>query len=94
MPPRWEPSSDRHFVPRRDQVYAIVHATYVRVLDEPVEFGELVIYIGPEHAQTDRELEILVHEFPDTGFAAYIFHAMPLGAKYRRYREEHPDGRQ
>ncbi len=92
MTPRWEPSSNKHGVPRRDQIYAILHANYVRFLDEPVEDGRLVIYVGPAHAQTDREIEVLVHEHPETGREASIFHAMPLGAKYRRYREEHPDG--
>ncbi len=74
-------------------MHAIVHATYVRILDEPIGDGRLVIYMGPAHPQTNRELEILVHEHPETGREASIFHAMPLGAKYRRYREENPDGR-
>lgn len=47
-----------------------------------------MLYIGPAHAQTDRELEILVHEFPETGPEAIIFHAMDLGPKFRRLREE------
>ena len=92
MPPRWEPSSDKHNVPRADQVYAIVYATFVHILGEPVAAGQIVLYIGPEHGQTDRELEILVHESPESGAEAVIFHAMPLGPKFRRYREENSDG--
>jgi hypothetical protein len=92
MTPRWEPSSEKHGVPRHDQIHAILHANYVRFLDEPIAEGRIVIYIGPAHSQTDRELEILVHEHPHSGREASIFHAMPLGPKYRRYREENPDG--
>jgi hypothetical protein len=53
--------------------------------------GTVRLYVGPEHEQTDRELEILVNYFTD-GREASIFHAMPLGPKVRRYREEHPNG--
>lgn len=92
MAPRWERSSDKHGVERKDQIFAILNATFVHELDETVPDGRIMVYIGPERAQTDRELEILVHEFPDSGEEASIFQAMPLGPKYRRYREEHPDG--
>lgn len=93
MAPRWEPSSDRHGVARQDQAYAIIHANYVNITDEPApDGGQVVVYIGPQHAQTERELEILVLEFPESGREASIFHAMQLGPKWRRYREENPDG--
>lgn len=91
MTPRWEPSSDKHGVARNDQVYAILHATYIADLGPNERGGSIRLYIGPEHAQTDRELEILVVHFTD-GREASIFHAMPLGPKIRRYREEHPHG--
>lgn len=74
-------------------MYAILHATFVQQLNEQPVDGRIMLYIGPEHVQTDRELEILVHEFPNTGRESSIFHAMPLGPKFRRYREEHSDGR-
>ena len=91
MPPRWEPSSEKHGIPRNDQVYAILNATYVADLGPSDNDGVLRLYIGPEHPQTARELEILVNHFAD-GREASIFHAMRLGPKFRRYREEHPDG--
>lgn len=50
-----------------------------------------MLFIGPPHAQTEREIEVLVHENPATGREAVIFHAMPLGPKFRTYREEHSD---
>ena len=52
----------------------------------------VVLYIGHPHGQTEREVEILVRHFP-AGREALVFHAMPLGPKYRRYREEYPDDR-
>ncbi len=91
MPPRWEPSADKHDVPHADQVHAILHATYIAELGASDDGGTVRLYVGPEHAQTDRELEILVNYFTD-GREASIFHAMPLGPKIRRYREEHPNG--
>jgi hypothetical protein len=53
--------------------------------------GEIRLYIGPEHSQTERELEILVNQFTD-GREASIFPAMRLGPKFRSYREENSDG--
>lgn len=91
MAPRWEPSSEKHGVSRQDQIHAILYANFVHELDEPVKEGRIVLFVGPEHSQTDRELEILVHEFGN-GREASIFHAMPLGPKFSRFREEHPDG--
>jgi hypothetical protein len=93
MAPRWLDSADKHSVPRPDQVYVLLHASYVAELtDEQTPSGRIMLFIGPQHAQTDREIEILVHEYPGTGREAVIFHAMELGPKYRRYREEHPNG--
>jgi hypothetical protein len=91
MAPRWEPSSDKHGVPRNDQVHAILNASYIAELGGSEDGGIVRLYIGPEHAQTDRELEILVNYYTD-GREASIFHAMQLGPKIRRYREEHPNG--
>ncbi|AAT89213.1 hypothetical protein ATY41_08080 [Leifsonia xyli subsp. xyli] len=59
--------------------------------EEPAR-GRIVLFIGCPHAQTEREVEILVHEYPDTGEQAEIFHVMELGAQFGRYREEHPNG--
>lgn len=74
-------------------MHAILHATYVAELGASNNGGTVRLYVGPEHPQTDRELEILVNYFTD-GREASIFHAMPLGPKIRRYREEHPNGEQ
>ncbi len=80
-------------MPRADQVHVLLHPRYTAVLvDEAPVRGRIVLFIGYAHPQTEREVEILVHEFPDTGEQAVIFHAMELGPKYRRYREEHSNG--
>lgn len=71
----------------------MLHANYIaELVDEAPRTGRILLFIGKAHEQTDREVEILVHEFPETGQEAVIFHAMQLGPKYRRYREEHPNG--
>jgi hypothetical protein len=82
--PQWADSADKHGVPRADAVYAIVHATFVRDLDR----DDIRLYIGPEHAQTERELEVLVRIPRDVGGVASVFHVMPLGPMFRRFREE------
>lgn len=58
---------------------------------EPQTEGQVRLFVGPphEHALPDDEIEVLVHEFRATGSEAVVFHVMPLGPKYRRYREEH-----
>ncbi len=92
MVPRWSDSTNKHGVPRGDQIHVLLHPTYVAELRESPAAGRIMLFIGHPHSQTDREVEILVHEFPETGQEALIFHAMQLGPKYRRYREEHPHG--
>lgn len=73
-------------------MYAILNATFTDVLsDEQRDKGHVRLFIGPPHAQAlpDDEIEVLAHEFPDTGDQAVIFHVMALGPNYRSYREEH-----
>ncbi|WP_294180937.1 hypothetical protein [uncultured Schumannella sp.] len=92
MAPRWTDSTGKHGIPRDDQVHAIVHATYTGKLPENgAGGGEVWLYIGRPHPQTDREIEILVEVFTD-GREALVFHAMDLGPKFRRHREENPNG--
>lgn len=90
MTPRWASSADKHGIPRVDQIYALLHPTYQMRLDsEKFDDGDVWLYIGHPHRQTDREVEVLVNVYLD-GRDAYVFHAMQLGSKYRTYREEHP----
>ena len=67
MAPKFLDSSEKRGIPRLDIVYAILLANYVRVLAyERVDKGRIKLYIRQPHAQTDREVEILVHEFPES----------------------------
>lgn len=73
-------------------MYAIVHANYKsRLESEKHDEGDVWLYIGHPHAQTEREIEVLVNGYTD-GREAPVFHAMDLGTKFRRYREENQDG--
>ena len=70
----------------------MVHANYRSRLDsEKLDDGAVWLYIGNPHAQTNREIEVLVNVYPD-GREAVVFHAMELGPKFKRYREENPHG--
>ncbi|WP_298229470.1 hypothetical protein [Gryllotalpicola sp.] len=92
MTPGWTDSTEKHGIPRDDQVYAVVHATYsAKLPDEGSASGDVWLYIGHPHPQTDREIEILVEVFSD-GREALVFHTMELGPKFRRHREENPNG--
>ncbi|NQX28858.1 hypothetical protein HQQ81_16030 [Microbacteriaceae bacterium VKM Ac-2854] len=64
-------------------MYAILHATFIYDL-----VGDVRLYIGPEHAQTERELEVLTRAPRKPGGEISVFHVMPLGPKFRRFREE------
>lgn len=91
MAPRWISSSFKHDVSQLDQIRAMAHPSYeVELPGESLDDGRVRLYIGRPHEQTDREIEILVNVYAD-GRQAIVFHAMPLGPKYRRFREEHPD---
>jgi len=70
----------------------MVYATYrAELVGESIDDGTVWLYIGHPHAQTDREIEILVNVYDD-GREALVFHAMELGPKFRQYREENPNG--
>ena len=87
-PPHWEPSTDKHGVPRQDQIYAMLHATFIDEIETKPNGDVIVLYIGPEHSQTDREVEVLVRKPARRRAEASVFHAMALGPKFRRYRED------
>ncbi len=90
MAPRWTESSASHGVPRSDVAYAIADAGYARLLaGQSIDDGQVWLYVGHPHAQTDREVEVLVTVYGD-GREARIFHAMELGPKFRAYRQENP----
>jgi hypothetical protein len=73
-------------------MWAMLHPTYRAELPgESLDDGMVQLIIGHPHAQTDREIEMLVNVYSD-GREARVFHAMELGPKFRRFREENPHG--
>jgi len=75
-------------------MFAMLHTTYVADVNDNGDGTVDRLYIGPEHAQTRRELEVIVRVAIDgSSREAVIFHVMPLGPKFRTMREEYPDGR-
>lgn len=92
MTPVWEPSCEKHGVSREEIIYVLLNAPYVSNTNEVPKRGRIMVFIGPPHPQTDREIEVLVHEFPETDQQARVFHAMQLGPKFRKFREENPHG--
>lgn len=91
--PRWTDSRGKHGIPRASVGWAIAHASYITDLADNGDGSVDRLFIGPEHAQTDRELEVIVQLWTDqSGREAIIFHSMQLGPKIRRMREEHPHG--
>jgi hypothetical protein len=71
----------------------VLHANYRRRLDSAGVAGDgfVVLYTGYGHKFNDAEIEVLVHQFDD-GREAVFFHAMELSEKFRKYREDYPDG--
>lgn len=93
MTPRWAESAGKHGVSRGDAIFAMLSATYTAQLADNGDGTVDRLYIGPEHAQTERELEIIVQIPVDgSGREAFVFHVMPLGPKFRHLREEYPNG--
>jgi len=89
--PSWTSSTAKHGVPRGDAQFALLHPTFVRDLEANGDGTVNRLFIGPAHPQTDRELEVIVRVAVDgSGREAVVFHVMPLGPKFRRFREENP----
>jgi len=92
MSPIWTPSTEKHGVSRHDAMFAIINATFIASLDTHqvagTHGGVVTLFIGPRHAQTEDELEILVEQFDD-GREAIVFHVQPLSKRWRSFREEH-----
>lgn len=93
MVPRWTSSTEKHGIPRRDAVYAMAFATYIVDIADNGDGTVDRLFIGPEHAQTNRELEVIVEvAVDDSGREAKVFHVMRLGPRFTKMREEHPNG--
>ena len=85
----WPESADKHDIPHADALYAMQNATYtstkVKINDGDTR-NQRRVFIGPQHAQTDRLIEVLIELKPSGDFVVY--HVMPLGSYYRQQMEE------
>jgi hypothetical protein len=92
MSPIWTPSTEKHGISRHDAMFAIINASFTLPLAAHhvagIQGGVVTLFIGPRHAQTEDELEILVEQFDD-GREAIVFHVQPLSSRWRSFREEH-----
>jgi hypothetical protein len=89
--PIWTTSTGKHGVPRGEAQYAMLHPTFVQDLERNGDGTVNRLFIGPNHAQTDRRLEVIVRVVVDgSGRQAVVFHVMPLGPKFRKLWEENP----
>lgn len=81
-------SAGKHGIDGRDALYVIQNAvwTSTRVkVNHGDPNGKRRVFVGPQHAQTDRLIEVLVELIPG---GSVIYHVMPLGAYDRRTTEE------
>jgi hypothetical protein len=92
MSPIWTLSTEKHGVSRHDAMHAVINATFTELLSTHqaagTHGGVVTVFIGPRHAQTEDELEILVEHFND-GRESIVFHVQPLSSRWRSFREEH-----
>lgn len=84
----WAGSADKWGISHEDALYAIQNAVYTSTkvkVNSGDPNGQRRVFVGPQHAQTERQIEVLV-EMVGAGFVVY--HVMPLGPYYRQQMEE------
>lgn len=77
-------SAGKHSISEEDALHAIYHAVYTstRVKASPEQPPRSRrVFVGPQHAQTSRLVEVLVEVRQGGEFVTY--HVMPLGAHYK-----------
>jgi hypothetical protein len=82
-------SASKWGITREDALYAMQNAVYssdkVKINDGDAR-NQRRVFVGPQHAQTDRLIEVLIEvKRPGTFF---VYHVMPLGPFYQRQMEE------
>lgn len=85
----WANSAGKHSIPHEDALYAIQNAVYTSTdvytaTERPNRTRR--VFVGPQHAQTSRLIEVLVEISQGGDFV--IYHVMPLGSHYRQQMEE------
>jgi hypothetical protein len=87
----FKPSANKHRISNEDALYAIHHATYTRRLSPDLPGTYIRLFIGFQHSQTERELEVLVRAFESSRRRPEVFHVMWLSSKYDQYRKDYPN---
>ncbi|SFL21652.1 MULTISPECIES: hypothetical protein [unclassified Leifsonia] len=77
-------SAGKHGISEQDALYAVQHAVYssdrVKVNNAGRPGGSRRVFVGPQHAQTERLIEVVPGGF-------VVYHVMPLGSYYRAQME-------
>ena len=85
----WTESADKWGIPHEDALFAIRNARYdsdnVKLNDGDPDAPRRV-FIGPQHEQTERLVEVLI--WLKRGGDFLVYHVMPLGSHYRRQMED------
>jgi hypothetical protein len=86
------PSAAKHRITQQDALYVIMHPTYTGKLPKNRPGTYIRLFIGFQHPQIAREIEVLVRVY-ESGFRnPEVFHVMFLSSKYDKYRRDNPDG--
>ncbi|TFD22250.1 hypothetical protein [Cryobacterium sp. TMS1-13-1] len=85
----WTESSDKWDIPHNDALHAMSKPVYTSTkvkVNSGSPSAPRRVFIGPQHDQTDRLIEVLIEIIaPGT---IVIYHVMPLGSYYRHQMEE------
>ncbi|MFM6977342.1 MAG: hypothetical protein ACKOWR_01265 [Micrococcales bacterium] len=84
------PSAAKHGIRREDALYAMMFATYTRRLSPERTGSYIRLFIGYQHSQSSRELEVLVRAYESSRWPE-VFHVMWLSSKYDQYRKDYPN---
>lgn len=85
----WAGSAGKHNIPQADALYAMQNAIYTSTrvkINDGDSRNKRRVFVGPQHAQTDRLIEVLIEL--KAGGTFVIYHVMPLGSYYRQQMEE------
>lgn len=85
----WARSAGKHDIPQADALFAMQNAIYTSTrvkINDGDSRNQRRVFVGPQHTQTDRLIEVLVEL--KSGGAFVIYHVMPLGSYYRQQMEE------
>jgi hypothetical protein len=86
------PSSRKHGISNEDALYVIRNPTYTGGLSGGNHVSYALIFIGFQHPQTEREIEVLMRVYRRSQRWPEVFHVMWLSSKYDKFRRDNPNG--